>query len=115
MEQAINMPVGTKVKVIDEIHGHQFEIGEIVTLQQSYENFEGWLFKNEKGKTWYLEPKEWEPLPPDSSSIVYTEEEVEELLKKLGQELKEHTDDFAPAYRIGWKEVKYFWEQNKKK
>lgn len=104
MEEAINIPVGTKVKVVDAINGHEFEIGEIVKL-----HYKEGFFRNHKGIGWYLEPEEYEVIPSDDSSIVYTEEEVKKYC----------TQFFYYWYNSPGKNTEEgfnkWWEQNKKK
>ena len=46
--------IGSFVKVLYCTHGHEFEIGEIVSVvSKSYYN-DDWLCRNEKGIEWYL-------------------------------------------------------------
>jgi len=47
---------GSKVEITGCFIGHEFEIGEIVTLIE--ENGEQWLAENSKGERWYIIPEE---------------------------------------------------------
>ncbi len=55
------MKEGTKVKVIDEVTGHEFDIGEIVTLKYSdNDDLDNLGFYSEKNGVWYMSPDEYE-------------------------------------------------------
>lgn len=47
---------GSRVEITGCFIGHEFEIGEIVTLIE--ENGEQWLAENSKGERWYIIPEE---------------------------------------------------------
>ena len=57
--------IGAKIQITKCIHGHEYEIGEVVTIiDHEEENNEAtpWLCRNTHGKKWYINKKEGVPL-----------------------------------------------------
>lgn len=55
------MKEGTKVKVIDEVTGHEFDIGEIVTRKYSDgDDLDNLGFYSQRNGVWYMNPDEYE-------------------------------------------------------
>jgi len=48
--------VGVEVEITDCIKGHEFEIGEKVTIVEYNENW--WICRNKKGIEWYINEDE---------------------------------------------------------
>ena len=58
-EEAIeDVPVGTRVRVIDRLHGHDFSIGKVVvrTDEEDADRFDSL----DGSDSWYLGPSEYE-------------------------------------------------------
>ena len=51
--------IGDKVRVIKDICGHQFEIGEVITLDEKHRDG-GWYCVNQKTDIWFLREEEFE-------------------------------------------------------
>lgn len=51
---------GECVKVLHCLHGHEFEIGEIVCIVGKSDYDDAWLCRNAKGVEWYLHDEEGE-------------------------------------------------------
>ena len=57
--------IGAKIQITKCIHGHEYEIGEVVTvIDHEEENNEttSWLCRNVHGKEWYINEEEGIPL-----------------------------------------------------
>ena len=54
--------VGDKVRVIDRIHGHEFEIDEEVTIDQVYREDKDYRCSNSERDFWWLTEEEVEPI-----------------------------------------------------
>jgi hypothetical protein len=56
-----NCEVGDKVRVTDELNGHEFEIGEIVTIERIYIYDDSYCCSN-GNESWFLTKDEFEPI-----------------------------------------------------
>lgn len=59
------MKQGTKVKVVDCINGHEFQIGEVVArVYAAYDTIEhgSLAFQSDRSGVWYMQPDEYEIL-----------------------------------------------------
>lgn len=83
------MKEGTKVKVIDEVSGHEFDIGEIVERRfAQYDEPDSLGFYSEKNGLWYMCEEEYVVLDKN-----YTVELLEKALRYAfeGQKFSEET------------------------
>lgn len=65
--------IGTKVQITKCINGHEFEIGEIVTIINRENDDNGevmWLCRSARGKEWYIDEEEGIPLKTFNSSAL---------------------------------------------
>lgn len=64
------MKEGTKVKVLANITGHEFKIGEIVVRRYGSLEDEGNLgFYSEENGLWYMSPEEYKVIPDHQYAI----------------------------------------------
>ena len=57
--------IGAKIQITKCIHGHEYEIGEVVTIidhEEEYNQTTSWLCRNTNGKEWYINEEEGIPL-----------------------------------------------------
>ena len=57
--------IGAKIQITKCIHGHEYEIGEIVTIidhEEENNQTTSWLCRNTHGKEWYINEEEGVPL-----------------------------------------------------
>ena len=59
--EQVEYKVGDKVEIIASIYGHEFELGDIVSIFEFDEDSIGCI--NEKGKKWWVERSEIKPAP----------------------------------------------------
>jgi hypothetical protein len=52
--------VGDKVKILNRSYGHEFKIGEIVTILEKDDEVEDWLCQADNGKKWWVRETEAE-------------------------------------------------------
>lgn len=63
------MKIGTEVKVVTSIYGHEFNDGDIVKrypLEYDNDHKEVVGFINSKGESWYMAPDEYEVINENS-------------------------------------------------
>ena len=57
--------IGAKIQITKCIHGHEYEIGEVVTIidhEEENNQTTSWLCRNVHGKEWYINEEEGIPL-----------------------------------------------------
>lgn len=57
--------IGAKIQITECIHGHEYEIGEVVTIidhEEENNQTTSWLCRNFHGKEWYINEEEGIPL-----------------------------------------------------
>ena len=57
--------IGTKIQITKCIHGHEYEIGEVVTIidhEEENNQTTSWLCRNIHGREWYINEEEGIPL-----------------------------------------------------
>ena len=57
--------IGAKIQITKCIHGHEYEIGEVVTIidhEEENNQTTSWLCRNVHGKEWYINEDEGIPL-----------------------------------------------------
>ena len=57
--------IGAKIQITKCIHGHEYEIGEVVTIidhEEENNQTTSWLCRNTHGKEWYINEEEGVPL-----------------------------------------------------
>lgn len=57
--------IGAKIQITKCIHGHEYEIGEVVTIidhEEENNQTTSWLCRNVHGKEWYICEEEGIPL-----------------------------------------------------
>lgn len=53
--------IGAKIQITKCIHGHEYDIGEVVTIIDNEEE-DSWLCRNVHGREWYINEEEGIPL-----------------------------------------------------
>ena len=57
--------IGAKIQITKCIHGHEYEIGEVVIIidhEEENNQTTSWLCRNVNGKEWYINEEEGVPL-----------------------------------------------------
>tara|TARA_R110000803_G_scaffold85381_1_gene151738 strand:+ start:90 stop:344 length:255 start_codon:yes stop_codon:yes gene_type:complete len=77
----MNFKEGDKVRVIKNIHGHEFELGQVITIAEVYEK--DYASFDENGIHWFISDKEieaFEMIPGDQYRIPFPEgEELDDI------------------------------------
>lgn len=87
MEKKIELRSGVKVRVVNCIHGHEFEIDEEIDLLDM-ENDGSWRCVGKSGKIWWLYPDEFTPI-----------EHQEYLLKQAVDHILSNPSEFGLVSR----------------
>lgn len=87
------MKEGTKVKVVQQLSGHDFEIGEIVERRVGpYEDSETIGFFSETAGIWYMTPEEYEVVGFQKliHEKSYSSEELSDLCRDIDEVFDEN-------------------------
>ena len=80
--EQVEYKVGDKVEIIASIYGHEFELGDIVSIFEFDEDSIGCI--NEKGKKWWVERSEIKPAPTvKAEGWVSVEDKLPEVLETV--------------------------------